>query len=38
MGEGPSGARSELWRPLLIALFVVLFAEQVLAWCFGKRR
>jgi len=38
MGEGPSGARSELWRPLLVALLVVLFAEQVLAWWFGKRR
>jgi len=38
MAEGPSGARSELWRPLLIALLVVLFAEQVLAWWFGKRR
>ena len=36
--EGASEARTELWRPLLIALVVVLMAEQSLAWLWGRRR
>jgi len=38
LGEGPTGARAEVWRSLLMALVLVLFGEQVLAWWFGKRR
>lgn len=36
--EGAAGAKSELWRSLLVALVVVLMAEQTLAWVFGRRR
>ena len=33
-----AGAKLEIWRGLLIALLVVLCAEQGLAWLFGTRR
>ena len=36
--RGDAGGRVELWRALAIALLVVLCAEQLLAWVFGRRR
>lgn len=38
LNQAATGGRAELWRPLLVALVMTLFAEQLLAWWFGKRR
>ncbi len=35
---GSEGGRAELWRGVLLALVVVLCAEQLLAYVFGRRR
>jgi len=38
LNQAATGGQAELWRPLLVALLVTLFAEQTLAWWFGRRR
>ena len=38
LAQGAGGAKSEIWRPILLGLVLVLGAEQGLAWWFGKRR
>jgi len=38
LGRAVSGGRAEFWRPLALALLLALFAEQAMAWWFGRRR
>ena len=38
LNAGTTGARSEFWRTVLIALAIALCLEQFLAWSFGRRR
>jgi hypothetical protein len=38
LARGADGARTELWRTLLIALVLVLGVESLLAWWFGRSR
>jgi len=38
LSQGTIGAKSELWRGLLLALVVTLCVEQTLGWWFGRRR
>ncbi|MBM4031776.1 MAG: hypothetical protein FJ291_08335 [Planctomycetes bacterium] len=38
LAQGVAGAKSELWRGLLLAMVVTLCVEQALGWWFGKRR
>jgi len=38
LAHGPAGAKTEVWRPVLIALVAALCLEQALAWWFGTRR
>lgn len=36
--QGSQGTQNEIWKALLMALVIVLGAEQVLGWFFGRRR
>lgn len=36
--QGAQGTQNEIWKALLMALVIVLGAEQVLGWFFGRRR
>jgi len=38
LAANASGTKAEFWRSVLVALAVVLGAEQLLAWAFGRRR
>ncbi len=38
LSQGVTGAKSELWRGLLLAMVITLCIEQTLGWWFGKRR
>jgi hypothetical protein len=38
LSYGTSGARTEIWRAVLVALVAALCIEQALAWWFGTRR
>ncbi len=38
LAQGDSGAKSELWRGLLLAMIATLCVEQTLGWWFGRRR
>jgi len=38
MAQGVTGGRVELWRPIAVALLVVLMLEHSLAWWFGQKR
>jgi hypothetical protein len=38
LSRGDEGSRTEFWRRVLVALVLVLCAEQFLAWWFGRRR
>lgn len=38
LAQGVAGAKSELWRGLLLAMMLTLCTEQALGWWFGRRR
>lgn len=38
LSRGDDGSRTEFWRRVLLALVLVLCAEQLLAWWFGTKR